>query len=952
MHSLRRLLVLSIALAALASTARAQTPGTRLVGTVTDAQGGALPGVTVTATSPALIGSQVAVSEGNGTYQFPALPAGTYTLTFVLDGFQTVTRERIALAVGQTLTVDAQLPLASLKESVTVTAGSPVVDTQTTAIGNTLNEAKLTGVPTSTDLWGALARTPGLRMQGFDVGGSHKIQATGYDAFGITGQARVITEGVDTTEGNSGAGFYQDYYAQSEIAVSAAGQDVTMNTPGALIVATVKSGGNQFKALFNQTWEGRQFVGRNVDAATAARGFTGQPNLLFWETHGDLGGPILRDQLWFFVSRNHFHADKAISGVPQSVATDLGIVDDVTTKETWKPGARDTLIGYYQWQHKQAPLRGLSVTRGPQSTLAQSSYAWMYDGRWQRVWTNRLFTGFTVGEWGYDFPEKPSIDYRTNPPRTDLVTGVDTGAGFTQGGIAGPFDAHPAKPQVFGTATYYLPTKHRGGHDLKAGFEWLDDRTSVAYSGASGPLLYLDSNGAPSEIRLTDLGNPADLGRTWSAPDDGDRRLALYAQDRWSLANRVTLTAGLRYDRQRPYYTASKRDPVLAGVFPAVTTPARTLFVRNTFAPRLGVSYDPAGDGRSAVKAFWGRYDDNFSTMFAGVDPGGVNTRTYVFHDLNGNGLYDGPQELGALVASTGGASTSFDPNLKTPYTDEIDVSYERQVWRQSALRVAYVRKMSRNALSTFNAAWQGQFTVPVVVPLTLQGVTGGTPAVQTFTVYDVPEALRGVVDNAIANTPASAGGGAADYDTAEVAFNEQIGHEVFLDASYDFTWQNDLRTPVGTSNSPLTQADPIAEGYYENAYPAVSNRQRTTDWVFHLSGRYALPWAIGVGANLAVQSGWNYARVITVQLPGSGTQRFWLQNLDANRSQTVPLLDLRLDKAWPIGGHRLTGMLDVFNVLNSNAVVNFNLANGPRFDQINGALDPRTLELGLRFEF
>jgi hypothetical protein len=94
------------------------------------------------------------------------------------------------------------------------------------------------------------------------------------------------------------------------------------------------------------------------------------------------------------------------------------------------------VIGYYQHQHKQQPLRGLAVTRGPASTLAQSSYAWMFNARWQRVWSNRLFSEVNAGQWGYNFPLVPSTDYRTSPPHTDLITGVDTGAGFTQGGVA------------------------------------------------------------------------------------------------------------------------------------------------------------------------------------------------------------------------------------------------------------------------------------------------------------------------------------------------------------------------------------------------------------------------------------------------------------------------------------------------------------------------------------
>src|SRR5438105_581881 len=164
-----------------AAPAFGQGQATSLAGVVTDAQGGVLPGVTVTATSPALIGSRAVVTESNGSYRFPSVPEGTYTLTFELSGFQTYHRANIVLSLGQTLTIDAQLQVQSLQESVTVTAESPLVDVQTTSVGSTLNTSKLIGVPTATDLWSALARSPGVRMQGYDVGGSHKSEQTGYE---------------------------------------------------------------------------------------------------------------------------------------------------------------------------------------------------------------------------------------------------------------------------------------------------------------------------------------------------------------------------------------------------------------------------------------------------------------------------------------------------------------------------------------------------------------------------------------------------------------------------------------------------------------------------------------------------------------------------------------------------------------------------------------------------
>jgi hypothetical protein len=170
MFNARRAFVVAVAICLSTLTARAQINPGHLTGIVKDAQGAVLPGVTVTATSPALLGAQSVTSEAGGEYRFPSLPAGTYTLTFELSGFQTLKRENITLATGQTLNVDTTLQLASLSETITVSGQAPVVDKQATAVGYVQTTAQLTGVPTSTDLWGALAQTPGVRMQGVDVG--------------------------------------------------------------------------------------------------------------------------------------------------------------------------------------------------------------------------------------------------------------------------------------------------------------------------------------------------------------------------------------------------------------------------------------------------------------------------------------------------------------------------------------------------------------------------------------------------------------------------------------------------------------------------------------------------------------------------------------------------------------------------------------------------------------
>ncbi|PYR57312.1 MAG: hypothetical protein DMF85_14055, partial [Acidobacteria bacterium] len=397
--------------------ATAQIEQGRIIGTVIDAQGAILPGVTVTAKSPALIGTRSVITESDGRYRFPALPSGNYALTYELAGFTTLVREGIVLSVGTTLTLDIQLQVATLAESVTVTGESPVVDMATTKVGSAFSGEKLVGIPTATDIWSMLGQAPGVRMLGFDIGGSHKSQQSGYESFGIRNQNRVVNEGVDTTEGTGAAGWYADYFVNEEVAVSAAGADVEMNTPGSAVVQTTKSGGNIFKALTNITYEADNFVGNNIDDGTRARGFTGQPNLIFWEGHADFGGPLVKDRVWFFSAYNHFKIDKVISGVARNIATDLGIFDNFTGKGTWKISQKDTAIGYYAWGRKQKPFRGLSAAVSPEAVLAQDSASWLYKGQWQRPWTNRFFVDAQLGLFGYGWPMKPRVDFHDNPPR-------------------------------------------------------------------------------------------------------------------------------------------------------------------------------------------------------------------------------------------------------------------------------------------------------------------------------------------------------------------------------------------------------------------------------------------------------------------------------------------------------------------------------------------------------
>jgi hypothetical protein len=899
------------------------------------------------------MGARAVVSEGDGTYSLSSLPSGEYELSFELAGFQSFKRGNLKLLLGQILTVDAQLQVASLTESVTVTGASPVVDMQNTKVGTDFTTDKLVGVPTATDIWAVLGQAAGVRMRGFDVGGSHKSQQSGYESFGIRGQNRVLNDGVDTTEGDGGAGFYADFFANEEIAVSAAGGDVEMNTPGSAVVNTIKSGGNKFKMLNNLTYQQESWVGDNTSAALSARGYTGQPNIIFWEGHTDLGGPIKKDKLWFYGAYNHFKIDKQISGVPRNIATDLGIFDNEVTKETWKVSQKDTIVGYFQWGRKQKPNRGLSTTVSPEAAQPQDSVSWVFKAEHQRVWTNRLFTDVKANLFGYDFPLGVKVDSKTFPARFDTETT------FTSGVAWNAFDLGRQKPQVTAQATYYVPDT-AGTHDLKVGYEYVLDVAKYTIDGRSGTVQYRDLNGQTDQIRFIDVGDPSKLGSTWRGGNDRNLRNAAYFQDRWNPNSRTTVTGGLRWDYQKPYYLDGVRDPLVKDILPPAagalagqpmftgkTTPGQTIFTRNSLAPRLGVSYDVTGKGNTVLKGFYGRYYYNYADAFTNLNPGSANFKTFRFNDLNGNRLYDGPQELGALVSSSGGTSTTLDADLKKPYADEYDASIERQFWGESSVRVAYVRKNTKNEFATINIARLGKFTVPVTVPVTIRDFVSGVTGVQNFNLFDLPNSPTPV--NQVINIP----DGSYKYDTLQFAFNKRFGSGLFIQSSYDYQWRNELRRADNISGSPLT-SDPMAVGFFLNPNPAIDNRQKTTNWQGRLIARYVFKYDIGFAANLRVQSGYPYSRVIALssaQLRNAGSIRFFSSNLD-QRSDTAAIVDLRADKAFRIGRYRFTGMVDVFNAGNSNAVTNFTMVNGASYNQIIAALDPRVVQFGVRFDF
>jgi hypothetical protein len=271
------LVTLSFSGPAFAQGGGASSTGT-IQGRVADAQGAVMPGVTVTATSPALLGPQTTVTSESGNYRFPAVPPGQYELSFELAGFNTLKRSGISITLGFTAQVNVELALATLQETVTVSGSSPVIDTSTTRIQQNFKMEQLQSLPNARDMWALLAVTPSVQMGRVDVGGNRAGTQSGYAAYGMTGQVRVLIEGINTTEGTGGAGFYFDYASLEEAFLGTSGRSAEMPNPGVQSQFIARSGSNQFQAEYHLDWYNNSFQGSNLPAEyTAPTAFNNSP---------------------------------------------------------------------------------------------------------------------------------------------------------------------------------------------------------------------------------------------------------------------------------------------------------------------------------------------------------------------------------------------------------------------------------------------------------------------------------------------------------------------------------------------------------------------------------------------------------------------------------------------------------------------------------------------------
>ncbi len=922
---------------ALAQGGGASQTGT-INGKVTDTSGAVLPGASVTVASPSMMGTQNTVTNESGSYRFPAVPPGVYAITYELQGFNTLKREGIQIALGFTATVNVELTVAALQETVTVTGESPVIDTSATRVQQNFKLEQLQSIPNARDMWSLLAIAPAVNMSRIDVGGNRAGTQTGYTAYGYSGQNRVLVEGINTTEGTSGAGFYFDYGSFEEVFLGMAAQGAEMPNPGVQSQFLGKSGGNNFQGEIYLDYENNALEGSNISDAQVARGVRQGSNEIegYRDSSFNVGGPIKKDKIWWYASYRDQKNQVLIPAFRFDKTFDTRLWN-LAGKGTYQMSQNHKLVGYYQWGQKAQPNRTFDSTYfydSPEYTRKQDSGSWVYKGEWNGTLRNNLYVEARYGDFGYYFP---LIGYTDEPWREDSGTRVASGGDQRQ-------ELDRDRRQWTGAATYFKDGFLGGSHSVKFGGELLLEKRHEGFEQIRAlNMRHQFNNGTAQTVIFGFPTADCKVGRlhisdcllSKAALD----HLNFFFNDQWSIGSHLTLNIGTRYDRYRSWNPEQRQVASTTGPFSieAQTFPERTLFVWNSVVPRAGLVYDIGGDGKTVLKVNYGFFTHNPGPNVASsANPNQASkTVTYEWTDRNGNRRWD-PGEEGLRTRSALAGNVRIDPNIRQPYSHEMAVFVERELVRDVGARVGFVYKSEDDLWQTYRP-FRGleAHTVPFTfVDIGVDGLSR-TADDRTLTFLGLPRARISEFPDTqvIMNT-----GEFARYKTIEASANKRYSARWSASAGFGYTWYHDF---------PADEYPQSPNGPFDEKY---------TRWNFKATGTYDAAWGVRVSPVLRYQQGLPFARTISVTAPSSSLALFdrttlYVEPYRTNRRDNITVFDVRVEKTMNLkGSTRVRLFVDLFNIFNNNAAETISVATGSSYLAPTAILGPRVARLGFRF--
>jgi hypothetical protein len=947
-----------VSLAVLPATTFGQTAQSALAGVVKDTTGAVLPGVTVEAASPALIEKvRVVYTDASGLYRIVDLRPGTYTISFTLPGFNSVRIENFDLRADFTATVNADLKIGELAETITVSGEAPLVDVQSTTKSAVYDKEVIESLPNNRQIQ-SLAQTIPAVVGGMNIDGpaSRSLSVHG----SRIAETNSAIDGMSDRRGSNGGQavtFYMNEGSVQEVSVRTDGGDAEAQYSGVWMNAIPKEGGNTYNWSVVGLFANKDLSASNLSDAYIAQGLTAVNSMKrTWDFNPNGGGPLIRDRLWFYGAyRNNqierYVADAFYSKDPLSwqfnpdktrQAADTQVHRNYALRLTWQASPRNKINFSYEKDRRITPLRRVAANVSPEATTYTPFFP---NAIWTIVWrvpvNSRLLldTGFMSYEQDWDERRQinPKVGFDVISVTEDSTSQIYRASTVYGHNFDNPLTLRSSAAYVTGTHSYKagFMVRHRGN-----GPTW--NNMSI-----NGDMNYNFLNGVPRRVTL--FATPIEQ------QNDINADLGLFAQDSWALP-RMTINYGVRFD----YLNASvPAQHLAAGRFVPERNfdPVKNVPKWKDINPRVGVSYDLFGDGKTAVKATVGRYISGGS-LASNVNPvnTSVNSANRPWTDINGdyvpqcdwsNPLTNG--ECGPLSNLNFGkvnpTATRFDKEVLEgwgvrPYNWSVGASVQRQISRGTSVDVGYFRR------------WYGNFSVvdnQLVTPADYDPFCITAPAndprlpvagQQICGFYDIKPAKNGQIQNLV-RLAKHYGKQSEIYNGVDASVNWRIeGLTLFGGMSVGRTATSQCFTVDVPALYPtiVSPASPVAT----TPQVPMANCEITPPFLTQYKGYgvYALPWGMNISGTFQAvpqpNTGGAFTAITADYVATNAEIRPTLgRDLAAGPNGTVTVdllknfsllgghikqLDLRLGKAFASSGKRRVRLsLDVYNVLNSN---------------------------------
>ncbi|MBI2833336.1 MAG: TonB-dependent receptor [Acidobacteria bacterium] len=916
-----------------------QTDTGGIEGVVRDESGGVLPGVTVAITSPALIErTRETVTEDTGNYRFLRLPVGKYAVKFSLPGFATVERVDVGINSGFTATINAVLAVGALAETLTVTGQSPLVDVRGTTTQLVVTDEVVNTIPTSRNVMDIGKLMVGFSTGRPEVGGSlSQNYGNGWQIHGNRSIDRsYFRDGLPSSSYFSGGDAPMSYGgtgANDELNFQTTAIPASVPIGGMVMMMVTKSGGNRLSGTAFTSGFVRGMQSSNLDDELRKRGVTATSGgTKGYDVDLSLGGPIKRDKVWFFGDARIWSYTELLANQFWTDGSQMQSYvrrTDYFAKVTWqlnhnnKITVGDSREGIYRPHRRQGAT---FVMPEAANFNTQNPFNRFVAGTWTGTPSNAWIFEVRMSNMSLTNRERYRPEVEPNAvARLDIATSTLSGAPTRIR------EGHPYRTVLSGSVTRV--GNWLGSHELQTGaqydfggYETINDFTK------HGDIILRVRNGVPDSV---------DLMNSPIHSDNKGRTVGLFVQDRWMIANRLTINAGVRYDDIHVYYP----DQVAgAGAWVSERrVPKRDAKTWRNVVPRLGVAYDLTGRGKTVLKGSFSRYVGNEGVGLAeSLNPIFLQTNRCAWTDLNGD-LNAQANELSRCQGWSGGTTTTMDPNLRRPFNDEYSVGIEHQLASNLRISVMLNRRENRDNRTTINRAVPTASYIPVVITNPLNG--------EPLTIYNQNPATAGRQDNLLANSSAVD----TTYNGVDISFVRRFSAGSLVQGGYSYGKTrgliNTVSTGAGTASNVADPSDPNNLIFGTGAIGSDQTHQ------FKVSGNHLLPGSISVSGSFIANSGLprvrrlNVGRALVPNLTRA-TQTVNVESNYVNRYDSWVMLDLRAGRVFRLGGSQIEPFIDAYNVLNRNTVLDEVTTIGPSLGRVSATINPRLVRIGGKVTF